>query len=101
MIVLHAVFPIKPDKLDEALDYAEMMVEESNQEAGVIDYRVGTDIQDGNVLRFFEQYEDGAAMEAHIESDHFAELEAALPDLLAGEPDITQFEVDSVSDVEL
>ena len=40
-------------------------------------------------------------MEAHVESDHFAELETPLPDLFASEPDITRSEVDSVSEVEL
>ena len=101
MIVLHAVFPIEPDKLDDALDLAETMVEESNEEPGVINYRAATDVGAGNLLRFFEQYEDAAAMEAHVESDHFGTFEAALPDLLAGDPDITRFDVDSVSDVEL
>lgn len=101
MIVLHAVFPIEPDKLDEALDLAEMMVEASNQEPGVINYRAATDVGAGNLLRFFEQYEDTSAMEVHLESDHFSTFEAALPDLLAGDPDITRFDVESVSDVEL
>ena len=101
MIVLHAVFPIKPDRLDDALALTEMLIEESNEEPGVIDYRAATDVEDETTIRFFEQYEDAAAMEAHVGSDHFAELDAALPDLLAGEPELTQFEVDSVSDVEL
>jgi quinol monooxygenase YgiN len=101
MIVLHAIFPIDPAELEEALDLAEMMVAESNQEPGVINYRAATDIGAGNLLRFFEQYEDAAALETHVESDHFAAFEAALPDLLAGDPDITRFDVDSASDMEL
>ena len=97
MIVLHAVFPIEPDKLDDALDLAETMVEESNEEPGVINYRAATDIGAGNLLRFFEQYEHAAALETHVESDHFAAFEAALPDLLAGHPDIPRFDVDPAS----
>ncbi|GGJ10797.1 hypothetical protein GCM10008995_20850 [Halobellus salinus] len=58
MIGLQAVFPIEPDKLDDA-----------------------------------------AAMEAHVEFDHFGEFEAALPEPLTGTPDIVRFDVDSVSDV--
>jgi quinol monooxygenase YgiN len=38
MIVLHASFPIKPDKMDEALELADHPVEESNQELGVIGF---------------------------------------------------------------
>ncbi|OYR44142.1 MULTISPECIES: hypothetical protein [unclassified Halorubrum] len=35
------------------------------------------------------------------ETDHFREFEAALPDLLAGEPEVTRFEVDSATEMEL
>lgn len=101
MIVLHAVFPIDPEKREQALDLVEGLVEQSNQEAGMVDYRVGADISEPNVLRFFEQYEDQAAFEAHTQTDHFQEFEAALPDLLAGEPDVRRFEVDDVSELEL
>ncbi|GAA0518968.1 Quinol monooxygenase YgiN [Halorubrum aquaticum] len=101
MIVLHAVFPIASERLDEALDHAETLVEESNEEDGTIEYRAATDVEDGTTLRFFEQYEDAAAFEAHTETDHFKAFEAALPDLLAGEPRVTRFEVDSATELDL
>jgi len=101
MIVLHASFPIDPDKREEALDLIEDLVEQSQAEEGMIDYRATTDVNDPNVVRFFEQYEDEAAFEAHSQTDHFQEFEAALPDLLAGEPEIIQFEVDSATELDL
>ncbi|CQH54318.1 homolog to autoinducer-2-degrading protein lsrG [Halobacterium hubeiense] len=101
MIVLHATFPIDPERREDALDLAEHLVEESNREDGVVDYRAAVDVQDENRIRFFEQYEDAAAVEAHEESDHFQRFEEALPELLAGEPDVRQFEVSDVTDVEL
>lgn len=101
MIVLYASLPIKPDKRDEALDAAEMMVEHSNEEDGVIDYRATVDVQDENTIRFIEQYEDEASLEAHLESDHYRDLEKQLPDLLAGEPDLAQFEVSNRTEPEL
>ncbi len=67
----------------------------------MIDYRAATEVSDPNVIRFFEQYEDEAAFEAHSQTDHFQEFEAALPDLLAGEPEVRRFEVESASEVEL
>nr|WP_280584957.1 hypothetical protein [Halorubrum sp. Boch-26] len=45
--------------------------------------------------------EDEAAFEAHSETDHFRKFEAALPDLLAGEPEVTRFEVDSAAETDL
>ncbi len=99
MIVLHATFRVDPAKRDEALELIEWLVEQSQQEAGMIDYRAATDVTDPNVIRFFEQYEDEAAFEAHTETDHFEEFEAALPDLAAGESNVTRFDVESVTEL--
>lgn len=101
MIVLHASFPIKENQIDEALELAENLVNESNKEPGMIDYRATTDIQDENTIRFFEQYEDAEAFESHTQTDHFQEFEEKLPDLLAGEPEVTRFEVSEATELEL
>jgi len=101
MLVVHATFPIDPEKREEALDRAAELVEATREEPGVIAYSAGTDVQDPNRLRFVEQYEDAEAFAAHGESEHFATFEAALPDLLAGEPAVTQFEVSDATELEL
>lgn len=101
MLVIHATFPVDPDSREEALDLARDLAAASREEDGVIDYRVATDAEDPNLLRFFERYDDEAAFGAHAETDHFQEFEAALPDLLAGEPEVTRFDVESASPVEL
>ncbi|WP_255152810.1 putative quinol monooxygenase [Halorarius halobius] len=101
MIVLHATFPLDPATRNEALDLIENLVEQSQQEDGMVDYRAATDIADSNVVRFFEQYEDADAFEAHSQRDHFQEFEERLPDLLAGEPEVLRFEVDSATELEL
>ena len=101
MIVVHASFPVDPDKRDNAIDLAQTLVEASNQEEGMIDYRAATDVSEPNTIRFFEQYEDEAALAAHSESDHFAEFAGQLPDVLAGEPRVTRFDVESAEDVDL
>jgi quinol monooxygenase YgiN len=101
MIVLHASFPIDSDKREEALDLIEDLVEQSQAEEGMIDYRATADVNDPNVVRFFEQYEDEAVFKAHTQTDHFHEFEAALPDLLAGEPEILRFDVESATELDL
>ncbi|NIB99309.1 putative quinol monooxygenase [Halobacterium sp. R2-5] len=101
MIVLHATFPINPERREDALELADHLVEQSNEEAGVIDYRAAVDVQDEHVIRFFEQYEDAAAVDAHEESEHFQRFEDELPDLLAGEPEVLQFDVDDVTELGL
>jgi quinol monooxygenase YgiN len=101
MIVLHAAFPIDPEKRDEALELADTLVERSNEESGMIDYRATTDIRDENTIRFFERYEDADAFEAHTRTDHFQRFEEKLPELLAGKPEVTRFEVSDATQLEL
>lgn len=101
MIVIHAKFPIDPEHRDEAIEHLQSLAQHSRREDGVIDYRVTTDVEEPNLFRLFEQYEDEAGLGAHGESEHFGEFEAVLPDLLAGEPSVTQFDVESASELEL
>jgi quinol monooxygenase YgiN len=101
MIVLHASFPIDPDRREEALDLIEDLVEASNKEEGMIEYRATTDIQDPNVVRFFERYEGEDAFESHSQTDHFQEFEEQLPDLLAGDPEVLRFEVSEATELEV
>lgn len=94
MQIVYAVLPLTPDDRDEALEATRTIAEKSRQEPGVVDYRIGTDVEDPNTLRFVEQYEDADAVKTHLETDHYQKYEAAvIPDMLSGEPEITQFEV--------
>jgi len=101
MIVIHASFPIDPDSREQALDLIEDLVEQSQAEEGMIDYQATTEVGNQNVVRFFEQYEDEAALAAHSQTDHFQEFEEALPAFLAGEPEVVQFDVDSATELDL
>jgi quinol monooxygenase YgiN len=100
MIVVHAAFPIAADQRDQALEVFRDLVEASHNEPGVIKYEAATDVSDSNLIRNVEQYEDEDAFQAHLETDHVQDFEEVLPDLLAGEPDIVRFEVDSATDVD-
>ena len=101
MLVVHAAFPIDLDQRETALDHVQTLAEKSRDEDGVIDYRVATDVDDRTLFRFVEQYDDEAAFEAHADSEHFAEFADVLPELLAGEPEVTRFEVNTATPVEL
>lgn len=101
MIVIHASFPIDPDRREDALESLEDLVTASRREAGTIEYEAATDVSDPNVVRVFERYEDEAALGAHSQSDHFVEFAGALPELLAGEPTVTRFDVDSSTELDL
>ncbi|MFQ3284265.1 MAG: quinol monooxygenase YgiN [Natronomonas sp.] len=101
MIVVHATFPLDSAKREEALELIKDLVEQSQAEAGTIDYRAVTDVSEPNVLRFVERCEDTDAFETHIETEHFQAFEAALPELLAEDPETLRFEVESATELEL
>ncbi|MFC4449134.1 putative quinol monooxygenase [Halorussus aquaticus] len=101
MIVVHAVVPIDPNRREEALERVRELAEGTRAEDGVLDYAATTDVSDPNVVRFFERYEDEAALDAHQRTDHYREWAAALPEFLDGgveDLDVTQFVVDEAFD---
>jgi len=101
MIVIHASFPIDPDRRDDARsNWIEELVIESQREDGMIDYRATTDVSDPNPSAFSNSMKT-KRRSAHAQSDHFQEFSAALPELLAGEPTVTRFDVESAEELEL
>jgi len=95
MIVMLAEMPIAPDSREAALELFEELAEASRAEAGVVDYRVTTDVEAPTTVRVIEQYEDAAAVDAHMASDHFESFQAAIAPHLAGEPELYRYEVAS------
>jgi quinol monooxygenase YgiN len=97
MLILYAVLPLDPDHREAALEATQEIAERSREEPGVIDYRASTDVERPNTLRFLEQYEDAAALEAHLETDHYAEFEeTVIEGMLDGEPTLHRFEADPI-----
>lgn len=99
MIVMHAAMPIAPDSREAALDLIEDLAEASRAEDGVIDYRVTTDVESPNTVRVIEQYEDDAAVDSHMSSDHFESFQADIAPHMAGEPELYRYDVDEKSRV--
>lgn len=93
MIVMHATVPVDRDKRDSAIGAASEVAEASRAEDGVVDYQVAVDIDDDTVLRFIERYENEAAVEAHMGSDHFLEFQSKMEEFVGGEVDLVKFEV--------
>lgn len=101
MIVVHAAVPVDPENREEAIELIRELAEHSRAEEGVVDYRAAADVDDENLIRIFEQYEDEAALGAHGESDHYQEFQASIADLLAGVPEATRYDVESATELDL
>lgn len=101
MIVVHATFPIDPAERDHVIEHIEELEAKTREEEGVIEYVASTDIDDPNLVRFTERYEDEQALGAHTQTEHFAEFEEMLPEVLAGEPEIMRYDVENAEQLEL
>jgi quinol monooxygenase YgiN len=99
MIVMLAELPIASESRAAALELFEELAAASRAEPGLFDYRVRTDVEAPNVVRVIEQYEDDAAVDVHMSSDHFESFQAAIASHLAGEPELYRYEVDSETKV--
>ncbi|MFT4946411.1 MAG: quinol monooxygenase YgiN [Natronomonas sp.] len=100
MIVIHATFPVDPDERDRVIEHVKELEAATRKEDGVIEYDVAIDIENRNLLRFTERYEDEEAFGAHTQTEHFAEFEAMLPEVLAGEPNIMKYDIEHAEELE-
>jgi quinol monooxygenase YgiN len=94
VIVVHTSIPIDPECYDEAIELIEDLTERSRREEGAVRYRATTDITDPYTIRFFEQYEDEAAVQAHTETEYYREFNDRLPGLVDGHIETIQFVTD-------
>lgn len=97
MIVLQATLPLAAEHRDRATEAATELAEQSRAESGVLDYRVATDVEEPSILRIFERYEDEAAMEAHLESEHFQSFQGQVGEWVDGEVDLVRYDVESTT----
>lgn len=93
MVVIHATLTLDTETREEAVDHIRSLVDASNEEPGVIDYWAGIDVHDEGTVRFFEHYDDDAAFQAHLETEHYQAFEARLPDYLADTPTVMKYEI--------
>ncbi len=95
MIVIHSEVPVKPDSRTEAVELLKEIATRSRAEPGVIDYRVTSDLEDSNMLRIIEHYEDEDAADSHESSDHVAQFQEQMEPHLAAEAELSIHDVAS------
>ena len=98
---MHAVLPIDPDQRDEALELIQETAEQYRNDEGTLEFQASTNVDDPNRVTFFECYEDEAAIEQHRQTDHYKEFGRSIQEYLTGKPEITRYDVDSMTDIEV
>ena len=83
----------RPDKIDELRSTLLALIEPTRKEPGCIRYEMLQNNSDPTDFTFVEEWESDAALNAHLETDHFKEVAAKLPDLIVGQPDIRRYSV--------
>ncbi|MBP2249732.1 quinol monooxygenase YgiN [Halarchaeum solikamskense] len=94
MIVALSEVPLVPETRERALDVLASMAAESRAEAGVVDYRVTTDVEEPNVAHIVERYEDEAAFDAHENSAHLDAFQSEMAPLIDGEATLYRYAVE-------
>lgn len=96
MRMIIAEMKAAPGKRAELIDLLNGMLEPSRAEPGCISYRYFFSSEDADLVHFYEQWQDQAAIDVHFASDHFRDLGVRIPDLIVGSPDIRIYDVAAV-----
>lgn len=78
----------KPGKEQELRAALEALVEPTTREDGYVNYDLHQAVDDPAVFYFYENWESGAALDAHLSTPHLEQFKTQLDDLLA-EPGLT------------
>lgn len=90
-MLIHTSIPLKPEYREDAIQITREFAKKSKSEDDIVRYRAMMDINDQNTLRFFEQYEDAEAVEAHAQSEYYQEWIDNLPEMVDGQLQNIQF----------
>ena len=71
MIVIGLSLRVPPNLRAEFLSGLSGLISASRDEPGVLAYSFAEDVHVENLFRVFEVYQDQAALDAHLGSDHF------------------------------
>jgi quinol monooxygenase YgiN len=92
MISVIAKLPVKPDKVDEAVEAIKALMTDVAKEEGTLLYTLCKAKETPNVLVFMERYKDNDALKFHSSTPHFKAFSGKLRDFLEGKPDISIME---------
>lgn len=93
MILVVVKNPIRPEYADEFPNLIEEFTAATRAEPGNINFDWFRSVDDPNVYVLVEAFEDAAAGELHVNSEHFKKAMTVLPTLIAAVPEIVNVEV--------
>jgi quinol monooxygenase YgiN len=95
MIVVRFKVKCQPGKTEHALGVFEPVIARSRALPGVVHFDIGRDIADPDSILALEVFEDRAALDRQESLPEVAKVMSVLPQIVAGPPEATIFEVAS------
>ena len=83
-MMIVAKLSVKPEKINDFIEEAKIMIENSNKEPGCKSYQLYQDPYDNTKFVFVEQYTNQAAVDAHFAADYFKAFGPKVGDLVQG-----------------
>ena len=93
MIVFVLKIEVQPGQKEAFLKIAKQMAEESQKEAGNIEYHVYEEADEENVVAFIEKWKDQQSIDLHEKMVHFTDNIGKLKSLCAKPPIRNRFNV--------
>lgn len=94
MIFITAKFQIKPEYADTWPEISQGFTEATNAEDGCLWFEWSRSVTDPQEYVLVEAFRDGAAAGVHVQSPHFVDACATLPQYLVATPKIVNFALD-------
>ncbi|MBX3284860.1 MAG: antibiotic biosynthesis monooxygenase [Actinobacteria bacterium] len=93
MIIVNGHLTIDPAQRDAAEAAIAAAVAATRAEPGNVDYRFSADLAEPNRINMVEIWQDQAAVDAHMGTDHLAAFMAAIGPCVSGSVSITSYDV--------
>lgn len=93
MLLITGAATVDPDHRERAVELATEMAAATRAESGCLEYRFSSGLTDPNTVYLFERWASMEDLEAHFETDHMETFQTELPPLLAGELDLSMYEI--------
>ena len=94
-----AKFPVKPEHADDWPEISRAFTEATRAEEGCLFYEWSRSLTDPSTYVLIEAFKDDDAGAAHVNSAHFKQAQADLPQYLSRTPDIVNVKVDGWSEL--
>jgi quinol monooxygenase YgiN len=82
LLTVIAYMRAAPGKRDELRQALGALIEPTSREKGYINYDLHQNLEDPDMFLFYENWESGADLDAHLAAPHLKEFAARIPELL-------------------